>query len=173
MEIQSNFRRWFGDYVVAIVVAMVVLLPLVRFDSAEHAVNRGAALEVMGVLLWCAVLARMDWGPGAGRRLGRFLASGAKLPALLLLAWALLSALWVAPPGVGRAFAMNELLRLGTGILVYLVVANQVENRRQLDTLLDALLLIVACATLYRIFIPQVLPVERQNLVGARLLLGG
>jgi O-antigen ligase len=168
----SALRRWFGDHVVAVVVAMVIVVPLLRFESSEHSVNRNVVLQLMGVLLLCTVLARVEWGRGAGERLQRFLCSGANLPALLFLAWAILSTFWVAPSsGVGRAFAMNDLLRLGTGVLVYLVVANHVENRRQLDVLVDAILLIVAVATLYRIFTPHAMP-GSQPLIGGRLLLG-
>lgn len=173
MGTPAVLRRWFGDYVVAIVVAMVVVVPLLRFDNSDHVVNRNVALELMGVLLWCVVLARVEWRRRAGEQLVRFLGSGMNTPALLFFGWALISALQVAPAGVGRAFAMNELLRLGTGVLVYLVVANHVENQRQLVLLVDALLLIVACATLYRIFVPEALPEAWPMLVGGRLLLGG
>jgi putative inorganic carbon (HCO3(-)) transporter len=171
MTLLEALRRWLADYVVALVVAMVVVIPLLRFDPAVGPTVRNVALEGMAVLLWCIVLVRVDWGPGAGRRLGHFLRSGVNAPALLFLLWALISALWVAPPGIGRAFAMNDLLRLGAGVLVYLVVANHVENRRQLDTLVDALLLIVAISTIYRIFFPQTLP-GAASLFGSRLMGG-
>jgi O-antigen ligase len=171
MILQATLRRWLADYVVALVVAMVVVIPLLRFDPAVGPTVRTVALEALAVLLWCVVLARIDWGPGAGARLGSFLRSGVNTPALLFFSWALISALWVAPPGIGRAFAMNDLLRLGAGVLVYLVVATHVENRRQLGTLVDALLLIVAISCLYRIFFPQTLP-GAASLFGSRLMAG-
>src|SRR5437763_284085 len=90
-------RRWLGDYVVAIVVAIVIVIPLLRFDPATTPTIRNIALEGMAALLWCVVLARIDWGAGAGERLGRFLRSGVNTPALLFFLWALISAIWVAP----------------------------------------------------------------------------
>jgi hypothetical protein len=167
-------RRWFGDYVVAIVVAMVIVIPLLRFDPQNVGTStyRNIALQGLGVLLLCAVLSRLDLRPGAGTRLAQFLFSGVNALALAFLAWAVVSALWVAPAGVGRALAMNDLLRLGAGVLVYLVAANHVTNRRQLETLVDAVLGIVALATLYRIFFPQLL-IGSPSPIGSRLLAGG
>jgi len=170
--VQVGLQRWLADYVVAIVALMVVLIPLLRFDSSASRANRNVVLEWLGVLLWCVVLARLEWGPGARGRLIRFLQSGANALTLLFLIWAVFSAFCVAPPGAGRAFALNDLLRLGACLLVYLVVANHVETRAQTETLLDAILLIVGCATFYRIFIPQTLP-GNASLIGSRLLAGG
>jgi O-antigen ligase len=172
MSLQAILRRWLADYVVAIVVVMVVVVPLLRFDPAITPVIRNVFVQGMAVLLWCVVLIRIDWGPGAGARLGRFLASGVNTPVLLFFCWALASALWVAPAaGLGHAFAINDALRLGAGVLVYLVIATHVENRRQLETLVDALLLIVAISCLYRIFFPQTLS-PADSLFGSRLMAG-
>lgn len=166
-------RRWLSDYVVAIVVLMVVAIPLLRWEPQHlgSSAYRNVAVQALGVLLLCAVLTRLDLGPGIGARLGRFLFSGVNGLVLAFFAWAALSAFWIAPGGVGRAFAINDLLRLGAGVLVYLVVANHVVNRRQLETLIDAVLLIVAVATLYRIFTPQLL-IGAPSPIGSRLLAG-
>jgi O-antigen ligase len=171
MTIQGALRRRLEDHGVVIVAAMVIVIPLLRFDPAATPLIRNVVLQAMAVLLCCVVLVRVDWGPGTGERLARFLRSGLNTPALLYFLWSLASALWVAPPGIGRAFAINDLLRLGAGVLIYLVVATHVENRRQLGTLLDALLLIVAISTIYRIFFPQTLP-GAASLFGSRLMGG-
>jgi hypothetical protein len=48
--------------VVAIVVAIVLALPLLRFTSSAWALYRHLALEALAILLLCAVLLRFDIG---------------------------------------------------------------------------------------------------------------
>jgi O-antigen ligase len=162
-------QRVMRDNVVAIVIAMVILIPLIAPVSLSLTIWRNALFQGLGVLLLLAVLANWEWRGGCGS-LGSLLRSGINLPILLYLGWAGLS-VFRAPY---RAYSVNELLLLGAGVLICLVVSWHVESRRQLQMLCQALVLILAL-TLFFSILNQETPGERglQSSFGSQMMFGG
>jgi O-antigen ligase len=172
MRLQATLRRWAPEYPLLIVVAMVVLAPLLRDGAPAPVSHRDLILELMGVLLVCAVLFRIEVAPGWVRQLKRFLSQRINGFALAFFGWALISALWVAPAGLGHAFAVIEVHRLALGALVCLVVANQVRNQQQVDILVNAALIPMALVAVDQIFFLPVF-LSSGDLQGVHLLVGG
>jgi O-antigen ligase len=137
MSAQPFLRYLFRENVVLLVVAMLVVVPLLApfTDGIPGRALRNGLFESIGVLLLIALLARVEFQGG----LPRFLAlarSGVNAPLAFFMLWAAVRALWVPD----RVFAISELLRLGSGALVYFVVALHLETRAQLRLLADCLL---------------------------------
>jgi len=165
------FQQLMRDNVVAIIVAMVLLIPLMAPVSQELRVWRNALFQGFGVLLLLAVLARPGCRAGRGglSRLGALLRSGVTCPLLLYFCWAALS-VTRAPC---RAFSVNELLLLGAGVLICLVVSWHVESRGQLQMLCQALVLILVLSLFFGLFI-QASPGEAGlcSSFGSRMMFG-
>jgi O-antigen ligase len=165
------FQQLMRDNVVAIIVAMVLLIPLMAPVSQELRVWRNALFQGFGVLLLLAVLARPGVRAGRGglSRLGALLRSGVTCPLLLYFCWAALS-VTRAPC---RAFSVNELLLLGAGALICLVVSWHVESRGQLQMLCQALVLILVLSLFFGLFI-QASPGEAGlcSSFGSRMMFG-
>jgi putative inorganic carbon (HCO3(-)) transporter len=134
---ESLPRRLLKENVVLLLAAMLIVIPLlIPFTRgvAGRAVRNGL-LETIGVLLLIVLLARVEYR-GSLDQLRYLARSGVNAPLAGLLLWAALGVLW-APD---RSFAVGELLRLGTGALIYLAVALHLEGRAQLRLLIDCLL---------------------------------
>jgi putative inorganic carbon (hco3(-)) transporter len=133
----SLARRLWRANVVLLVVAMLAVIPLLspfaQGDSGRAL--RNGLFQTVGVLLLVALLARVEFRGGRAR-LGYLARTGVNAPVAALLIWAVLAALLSRD----RAFAAGELLRLGTGALIYFAVALYVDSRSQLRTLIDCLL---------------------------------
>jgi O-antigen ligase len=128
---------------------MLVVVPLLDpFTSgATGRALRTGLFQGIGILLLLVLLARVEFRGS----LSRFLClarSGVNTPVAVFLLWAALRALW-APD---RAFAVDELLRLGCAALVYFAVVLHLETRAQLCLLIDCLLgmviLLIGCGLL-------------------------
>jgi O-antigen ligase len=166
---ESMLQRVMRDNVVAIVIAMVVLIPLIAPISQSLKIWRNVLFQALSVVLLLAVLASWEWQGGLGH-LRSLMRSGINLPLFLYLGWAGLS-IFRAPY---RAYSVNELLLLGAGVLICLVVSWHVESRRQLQMLCQALVLIVVLTLFFAVFI-QDSPGEvgLQSSFGSRMLFGG
>jgi O-antigen ligase len=137
MSRESLPRRLLQENVVLLLTAMLVIMPLLM--PLTHGVSgralRNGLLQSIGVLLLVVLLARVEIRGGLPRLL--YLArSGVNAPLAAFLLWAVLGALR-APD---RPFAVGELLRLGTGALIYFAVVLHLEARSQLRLLIDCLL---------------------------------
>ena len=140
------------ENVVLLLVAMLVVIPLLGpltgYPRSGWCISgralRNGLFESIAVLLLAVLLARVQIQGGLS---GFFylLRTGVNAPLAAFLLWAALGALR-APD---RAFAVADLLRLGTGVLVYYAVALHVESRAQLCLLLDCLLGLVLLVTGY------------------------
>jgi O-antigen ligase len=137
MSMESAPRRVLRENVVLLLAAMLVVMPLLM--PLTHGVSgralRNGLLQSIGVLLLVVLLARVEIRGGFPRLL-YVVRSGINAPLAAFLLWAALGALR-APD---RAFAVGELLRLGTGALIYFAVALHLEARAQLRLLTDCLL---------------------------------
>jgi O-antigen ligase len=147
---ESFLQRVMRDNVVAIVIAIVIFVPLIAPVSQSLKIWRNALFQALSVLLLLALLARWEWRGGIPH-LWSLLRSGVNLPLLLYLGWAGLSI--VRAPY--RAFSVNELLLLGAGVLICLVVSWHVESRGQLQMLCQALVLILVLTLFFSIVMPD------------------
>ena len=122
------------DPTLALILLMALVLPVLPGPDSALPWSRvaGAALEAGGVLLLAAALWRAD---AAG--LGRALAFAGRGPTgwlLGFLAWAFLSATLSS----GGTAALQGVLGLGAGLLVYATVAYRVRREADLRLALDA-----------------------------------
>jgi O-Antigen ligase len=157
------------DNVVAIVIAMVLLVPLIAPMSQNVKIWRNALFQGLSVLLLLSLVARWEWHGGLGR-FWTLMRSGITLPLLLYVGWASL-AVFRAPY---RAFSVNELLMNGAGVVICLVVSWHVTSRSQLRMLCTAVVLILVLTLFFSIFI-QDSPGEvgLRSSFGSRMLFGG
>jgi len=129
---------------IALVLAMIVIVPLVATpaDASMHGVAalafEGFAIVLLATLLWRSRLTVSRHNVSA------FLRTGANLPVLLFLAWAVLSCA-LSPL---KGYSVQETLRLGAGILLYFVVAYQFRRSEHLSKLVDVLLFVGAATAL-------------------------
>lgn len=146
MPARHFLRDLLKQNVVLLLVAMLMLVSLlgpVTHGNAGRSL-RHVLFHSVGLLLLVIILARVEIRGGFQRL--RYLArSGVNAPLALLLIWAALGA-WRAPD---RTFATMELLRLGTGALIYFALALHLETRAQLDLLIDYLLGLTLLVTVY------------------------
>lgn len=145
-------RRLGQEYVVFLVVAMLVAIPVLSpftMGASGRALRYGL-FQSVGALLLIVLLARVQFRGGL-RRLAYLAGSGVNAPLALFLVWAAVSALR-APD---HAFAVGEMLRLGCGALIYFAVALHLENRSQLRLLLDCLVGLVILVVGYGLFFPR------------------
>jgi len=130
---------------VAIVLAMVVIVPLVagpvdvRWTGAAALVSQAFALVLAVALLWRAKLNLNR------ERVLTFLRTGANLPVLLLLGLAVVSC---ALTPYNKAFAVQETIKLAGGVLLYFVVAYQFRQSKHMSMLVDTLLFVAIIASL-------------------------
>src|SRR5437870_639256 len=137
MSTEPLLRRLLKENVVLLLVVMVVVIPLLGpfTDGVSGRTLRNGILEGIGIVLLVVLLARVELRGGLPRFL--YLArTGVNAPLAAFLLWAALGALRFSD----RAFAMGELLRLGSGALVYFAIALHLEARAQLCLLADCLL---------------------------------
>ena len=143
-----KFNSWWEQAVqnrlVAVVLAMVVLVPLAAApaDVSRHGVAalvfEGFAIVLLATLLW-----RTDWDLQRDK-LVEFARTGANVPVMLLLGIALVSCLFSSH----KAYSAQETLRLGTGVLLYLVIAYQFRRSEYLAKLVDVLVFLAIAASL-------------------------
>ncbi len=130
--------------IIALVLAMIVAVPLLA-APADHKLTGMAAitLESFALLLMTALLWRAKWDLRA-ENVGRFLKTGANLPILLLLGLMTLSCVF----SPSKLFSIQELLRTGSGILLYFVVAYQFRQSKHLAWLVNVILALSAIVAL-------------------------
>ena len=154
---------------VALVLAMVVMVPLAA-APADSSFAGIAAFVMEGFAL--LLLVALAWRGRAN--LGReqvltFLRTGANLPVLLLAAWIALSCA-LSPH---KAFAIQESLKWGAGILLYFVVANHFRQSKHLFLLADTLLFLGISGAIVSLGQYTMQPADRAALLfGNQQLLG-
>lgn len=140
----TSRRSWWAELtqnrIIALVVAMIVAVPLLAAPSDRSMTGIAAiSLEAAALLLMTALLWRAKWDLRA-ENVRRFLGTGANLPVLLLMGLITLSC--VLSPA--KVFSIQELLRTGSGILLYFVVAYQFRQSKHLSLLVSGLLALAA-----------------------------
>ncbi len=137
-----NAKSWWTQTVhnklIALILAMVVLVPLVAAPAGNN--MRGLAaltFESLGVALLATLLWRTDWNLNRAK-IREFFTTGANLPILLFLGLAIVSC--VLSPH--KQYSEQELLRIGTGILLYFAVAYEFRRSEQLARMVDALMVV-------------------------------
>jgi putative inorganic carbon (HCO3(-)) transporter len=160
MSAQSLPRRLLKANVVLLVVAMLAVIPLLSpfAQGPSGRAFRNGLFETMGVLMLVVLLARIEFRGGISR-FAYLLRTGVNAPLAVLLIWAIVGALR-APD---RSFAIAEILRLGTGALIYLAVALHVESRSQLSLLIDYLIGMVIFVTGYGLLVSGDYAVEEAH----------
>ncbi len=126
--LQNNF--------IALVLAMIVIVPL--FASPADSRLAGVAVlafEAFALLLAVTLLWRARWNLGR-EHIATFLRTGANLPVLLFLVFAVISC-FLAP---NKIFAVQETVKIASGVLLYFVVAYQFRQSKHLLMLVDTLI---------------------------------
>ena len=122
--------------IIAIVLAMILAVPLIgapldlNWSGVAALTLQGFALILATMLLWRA---KWDLRPDS---LKRFLGTSSNLPILLFAGLLVLSCAFSAHKG----YSIQELLRTGSGILLYFVVAYHFRQSKHLSLLCDTLL---------------------------------
>ena len=135
-----NTKSWWAQTVhnklIALVLAMVVLVPLAAVPASSS--MRGLAaltFEGLGVVLLATLLWRLDWNLNRAK-IREFFTTGANLPILLFLGLAIVSCVF----SPHKQYSEQELLRVGTGILLYFAVAYEFRRSEQLARMGDAIM---------------------------------
>ncbi len=130
--------------IVALVLAMIVAVPLLAAPADRNLHGVAAiTLETFALFLMTALLWRAKWDLRA-ENVRRFLGTGANLPIVALLG--LMTVSCVFSPV--KLFSIQELLRTGSGILLYFVVAYQFRQSKHLSLLVNVVLSLSALVAL-------------------------
>jgi O-antigen ligase len=146
---KSSRNSWWAqalhNRLIALVLAMVVIIPLVASPAQSLVGGATAAIvfEGFAILLATTLLWRARWDISREWVIA-FLRTGANLPVLLLMGLALVSCV-MAPH---KAFAVQATLQLGAGVLLYFVVAYQFRQSKHLYLMVDTLLFLTATVSL-------------------------
>lgn len=139
-----NASSWWGqavqNRVVALVLAMMVLVPLVA-SPANRAFQGASALVfgVFSVVLLGALMWRAKWDLRR-EKIAAFVKTG---PNAAVLAFAgIIAVSAILAPAANRGYAMQELLRYTGGLLLYFVVAYQFRRSEHLTKLVDVTLFV-------------------------------
>ena len=141
-------RNWWTqavqDRLIALVLAMLVLVPLVA-TPADKSFGGVSALTLacFSLVLLVTLLMRTRWDL-RGERILAFLKTGANVPALVFMGLALFS--WAVSPQ--KALAAQEVLRIGAGVLLYFVIAYQFRRSEHLSRLADTILFLSVSVSL-------------------------
>ena len=132
------------DRLIALVLAMLVLVPLVA-TPAEKSLGGISALTLacFSIVLLVTLLMRTRWDLRPERLLA-FVKTGANVPVLVFLALALVS--WVMSPQ--KTLGALEVLRIGAGVLLYFVIGYQFRRSEYLSRLADTILFLSVSVSL-------------------------
>lgn len=127
---------------VAVVVAMIVLVPLLTGSTLLNNAGKLFAFEILGAVLLVLMLAQAQFSEP--RAAARALRAGPNLPIILLVFLSGIS--WALSPY--KAFSLTELLRVGFCAAIYFALAYWLRGKFDLQFVLDALLLTTALVSL-------------------------
>lgn len=129
---------------IAVVLAMILAVPLLaspldlNWSGTAAITLQGFALVLATMLLWRA---KWDLRPDS---IKRFLGTSSNLPVLLFTGLMVLSCAFSAH----KAYSIQEVLRTGSGVLLYFVVAYQFRQSKHLSLLANTLLGLSAAVAL-------------------------
>lgn len=126
---------------VLFILALALLVPLAFTPVSAHYPALGAALlEGCAIVLLSMLLWKADWRGGRDKVI-EFVRAAPNVPVLLFMAVAGISCL-MSPH---KDLSVQELLRLGSGVVLYFAVAHHVRRSDQLSCLVDVILFL-CCA---------------------------
>jgi putative inorganic carbon (hco3(-)) transporter len=152
MAPDTFLRRLLKENVVLLVMLMLVVVPLLGpfTNHVSGSALRNVVLQVLGVLLLGVLLARLELRDDP-TRLAYLVRTGVNAPLLAFLFWVVLGGFRSSDP----SFAVAELLRLGTGALIYFALSLHLESRAQLRLFVDCLVLLVVLVTGYGLLLHE------------------
>lgn len=135
--VRSN---WMGqalqNHFIALVLAMIVIVPLLASPADSRLTGVAVlAFEAFALLLAVTLIWRARWNLKR-ESITTFLRTGANSPVLLFLAFAVISC-FLAP---NKIFAVQETIKIASGVLLYFVVAYQFRQSKHLLMLVDTLI---------------------------------
>jgi len=143
----SHYSWWaqvLHNRLIAMVLAMVVIVPLIAVPADSHLIGISAiTFEGFALLLAVTLLWRARWDFSKDKIVS-FLRTGANLPVLLLMG--LTVALCAASPH--KAFGIQGTLQLAAGVLLYFVVGYQFRQSKHLSMLVDTLLFLAIAVSM-------------------------
>ena len=136
----SGWAAVLQNRVIMLVLAMVIIVPFVA-TPADNGSRGLAALvfEGMSVLLLGFLLWKARW-KNSKEDIANFFKTSANLPVLLFLGLAIVSAAFT--PLAHKQYSIQELMRVGAGILLYFTVAYHFRRSEQLMKLVDVLMFV-------------------------------
>lgn len=131
---------WMGQALhnnfIALVLAMIVIVPLLASPADSRLAGVAVlAFEAFALLLAVTLVWRARWN-FTRDSIATFLRTGANVPVLLFLAFAVISC-FLAP---NKIFAVQETVKVASGVLLYFVVAYQFRQSKHLLMLVDTLI---------------------------------
>ncbi len=134
----SSWTQVLQNRVIMLVLAMVIIVPFVATPADNGSRGLAAlAFEGMSILLLGFLLWKARW-KNTREDVIAFFKTGANLPVLLFLALSMLSCLF----SPHRSYSIQEILRLGAGVLLYFTVAYHFRRSEQLMKLVDVLMFV-------------------------------
>jgi putative inorganic carbon (HCO3(-)) transporter len=134
----SGWAQVLQNRVIMLVLSMVIIVPFVATPADNGSRGMAAlAFEGMSMLLLGFLLWKARW-KNSKEDVANFFKTGANLPVLLFLALAIVSTLFSAH----KAYSIQEMLRLGAGVLLYFTVAYHFRRSEQLMKLVDVLMFV-------------------------------
>ena len=140
----NTVSRWLApvlrNRMVLFILALALLVPLafaplsLRYPALGVGLLEGCGIVLLAMLVW-----KINWSAGR-EKFFEFVRFGVNTPILLFLAVAIASCM-LSPH---KAFSIQELFRLGSGIVLYFAVAYYVRRSDHLNCLVDVLLFLGA-----------------------------
>src|SRR5947209_6854347 len=113
----SWWRSTFQNNIVAVILAMILLVPLVTGTALLTSAGKLITFEVLGGVLLLLVLSQISLR-NPGERLKKIVLAGPNLPILLLVGFAAISCAY----SPFKSFSSAEFLRIGFCALLYFTV---------------------------------------------------
>jgi putative inorganic carbon (HCO3(-)) transporter len=134
----SGWVQVLQNRVIMLVLAMVIIVPFVATpaDNGQRGLVAGV-FEGMSILLLGFLLWKARW-KNSKDDIVNFFKTSANLPVLLFLGLAIVSALFSSH----RDYSIQEVMRLGAGVLLYFTVAYHFRRSEQLMKLVDVLMFV-------------------------------
>lgn len=134
----SGWAQVLQNRVIMLVLAMVIIVPFVATPADNGSRGMAAlAFEGMSILLLGFLLWKARW-KNSKEDIVTFFKTSANLPVLLFLGLAIVSSLF----SPHKQYSIQEVLRLGAGVLLYFTVAYHFRRSEQLMKLVDVLMFV-------------------------------
>ena len=136
----SGWAQVLQNRIIMLVLAMVIIVPFVAtpIDNGSRG-TAALAFEGMSILLLGFLLWKARW-KNSKEDITNFFKTSANLPVLLFLGLTIVSALFATKAHI--QYSIQEVLRLGAGVLLYFTVAYHFRRSEQLMKLVDVLMFV-------------------------------